>query len=124
MTQQKPDDVCRLTNTSMKFSISVSVSRCGIAVGVLLAFLHVYYSPLSRAQSAPGISVSKGCLPQNNSESNQSLPNGIQVRCGQTLLQVVALREDVLRIREAAQLQLPEDASWAVPEKVRHQSVQ
>lgn len=51
------------------------------------------------------------------------LPNGIEVRNGNTVLQVLALRDDVLRIRESLTGQLPEDASWAVPSSVRKQSV-
>ena len=51
------------------------------------------------------------------------LPNGIEVRDGKMILQVVALRDDVLRIREATNGQLPEDASWAVPQSIRHESV-
>ena len=39
------------------------------------------------------------------------------------LLQVVALRDDVLRVRESENGELPEDASWAVPAQVRHQAI-
>jgi len=51
------------------------------------------------------------------------LPNGIELRRGTEILQVLALRDDVLRVRIAAQGKLPEDASWAVSEKVRAQAV-
>jgi alpha-glucosidase len=40
------------------------------------------------------------------------------------LLQVIALREDVLRVRLSPKGELPEDASWAVPAEVRHQRVE
>jgi alpha-glucosidase len=39
------------------------------------------------------------------------------------LLQVVALRDDVLRVRESENGELPEDASWVVPAQVRHQAI-
>ena len=45
------------------------------------------------------------------------------MRDGKTILQVVALRDDVLRIRQATNGVLPEDASWAVPQAVRQQAV-
>ena len=51
------------------------------------------------------------------------LPNGVEIRDGKMILQVVALRDDVLRIRQATNGQLPEDASWAVPQSIRHESV-
>jgi len=40
------------------------------------------------------------------------------------LLQVLALRGDVLRVRLSPTGELPEDASWAVPAEVRHQRVE
>ena len=45
--------------------------------------------------------------------SARALPNGIELRCGDLLLDVTALRPDVLRVR-AGRGHLPEDASWAV----------
>lgn len=60
----------------------------------------------------------------SNSSTSKPLPNGIEARLGGTVLQVVALRDDVLRVREATKRDLPEDASWAVPEQIRKQSVQ
>jgi len=52
-----------------------------------------------------------------------SLPNGIEVRDGEAREQIVALRDDLLRIRIARKGALPEDASWAVPADARHLSV-
>lgn len=40
--------------------------------------------------------------------------HGIDVRVGEARLRIVALRDDVLRVRVAPNSQLPEDASWAV----------
>lgn len=42
------------------------------------------------------------------------LPNGIQVTSDGAILEVRALRDDVIRVRVAANGTLPEDASWAV----------
>jgi alpha-glucosidase len=39
------------------------------------------------------------------------------------LLEVLALRDNVLRVRLSSKAELPEDASWAVPAEIRHQRV-
>jgi alpha-glucosidase len=50
-----------------------------------------------------------------------ALPNGIEIRRGNMLLRVSALRDDVLRVRLAASGNFPEDASWAVSDEIRKQ---
>ena len=50
-------------------------------------------------------------------------PNGIEVRSGPALMQITALRDDVLRVRVGPAMQLPEDASWAVLPASRTSSV-
>jgi alpha-glucosidase len=42
------------------------------------------------------------------------LSNGIEIRSGSAILEITALREDLLRVRVGASGTLPEDASWAV----------
>lgn len=51
------------------------------------------------------------------------LPNGIQIRSGAAIEEIVALRDDVLRIRIGPNKVLPEDASWAVLPEARKASV-
>src|SRR6266852_7004287 len=51
------------------------------------------------------------------------LPNGVQVKSGSAILDVRALRDDVVRIRIGVNGQLPEDASWAVLANSRRSSV-
>ena len=46
--------------------------------------------------------------------ASHALPNGIEIRSGAAVMQITALRDDVLRIRVGPAGQLPEDASWAV----------
>ena len=46
--------------------------------------------------------------------SSRALPNGIEIRSGAAVMQITALRDDVLRVRVGPAGQLPEDASWAV----------
>src|ERR1700675_3721504 len=57
-------------------------------------------------------------------DASKALPNGIEVRHAGMLLQVLALRDDVLRVRLAANGELPEDESWAVPAEIRRQRVE
>ncbi|HVZ19287.1 MAG TPA: hypothetical protein VG897_19360, partial [Terriglobales bacterium] len=45
---------------------------------------------------------------------SEAVSNGIQVRSGEAVLRVTALRDDVLRVRIGRDGVLPEDASWAV----------
>jgi alpha-glucosidase len=51
------------------------------------------------------------------------LRNGIEVRSGQAVMQVLALRDDMVRIRIAPDGKLPEDASWAVLASARRERV-
>lgn len=46
--------------------------------------------------------------------SSHPLPNGIEIHAGTTIIQITALRDDVVRVRVGPAGQLPEDASWAV----------
>src|SRR5580704_11717155 len=53
----------------------------------------------------------------------KALRNGIELTSGTTILQVTALRDDVLRVRAGHSGQLPEDASWAVLPEARTSTV-
>jgi alpha-glucosidase len=46
--------------------------------------------------------------------ASRPTPNGIEIHCGPAVLQITALRDDVLRLRVGPSGQFPEDASWAV----------
>jgi alpha-glucosidase len=59
----------------------------------------------------------------NAFSGSKPLPNGLQVKSGNAILQVVALHDDVIRVRVGPQGKLFEDASWAVPAGVRQSSV-
>ena len=51
------------------------------------------------------------------------LPSGIELRDGELIMRITALRDDVLRIRAGRKGALPEDASWAVLPEARSASV-
>lgn len=54
---------------------------------------------------------------------SKALPSGIRVSSGKAIIEITALRDDVLRIRIGPSGQLPEDASWAVLASARQGSV-
>ena len=49
--------------------------------------------------------------------------DGADMRSGSWFVRVTALTDEILRVRAAAAGDLPEDASWAVPEEMRRRSV-
>src|SRR5712671_4448866 len=108
----------------MKISISARglLQRTGFALVALgLTF------QINGVGFASGQEKSKSEQAANRSQeadSSKALSNGIEVRHAGMLLQVLALREDVLRVRLSPKGGLPEDASWAVPAEVRHQRVE
>jgi len=55
--------------------------------------------------------------------SAQAAGDGVEIHSGAWTLQITALADDILRVRAAAGGTLPEDASWAVPEEIRHRSI-
>jgi alpha-glucosidase len=46
--------------------------------------------------------------------ASRAIPNGIEIHSGPALIEITALRDDILRVRVGPAGQLPEDASWAV----------
>ncbi|HEY4354649.1 MAG TPA: TIM-barrel domain-containing protein [Acidobacteriaceae bacterium] len=54
----------------------------------------------------------------------KSLPNGIELRDDGLIVRIVALRDDVIRLRAGRDGALPEDASWAVLPEARAATVQ
>jgi alpha-glucosidase len=89
----------------------------------LALILHLTTAWASRERAVGGDRAEQVCPGQKNSRKSTTLRNGVEARCGKTVLQVIALRDDVLRVREASNGDLPEDASWAVSGDTRHQSV-
>jgi len=55
--------------------------------------------------------------------ASRALPNGLEIRSGAAVMQITALRDDVIRVRVGPAGQLPEDASWAVLPSSRTASV-
>jgi alpha-glucosidase len=71
----------------------------------------------TRPASSPGVASFAAVT------SATPLPNGIELHDGVLILQITALRDDVLRVRASGTGVLPEDASWAVLAAARAASV-
>jgi alpha-glucosidase len=84
---------------------------------VLLIAASSYASPAS-AQTNHGIVQTEQAV------HARVLPNGIEITGHGTVIQITALRQDVLRVRAGQDGRLPEDASWAVLASARSASVQ
>src|SRR5258708_21748408 len=74
------------------------------------------------AQGQTG-SVDAAVVQLNRLTSSSALPNGIEARDGDARMQIVALREDVVRVRVSRSKELPEDVSWAVLREAKQGSV-
>ena len=79
---------------------------------VVSAFLIL--AATSQANSSIEAQQKAGFVRLDRVTASRATSNGIEIRCGTAILQITALRDDVLRVRVGANGQLPEDASWAV----------
>jgi alpha-glucosidase len=86
-----------------------------------LGFLLALISPFAIAQTPSATQPARVTL--ESVTDSTSLPNGIDVRAGSATLRITALRPDILRVRIAPSVQLPEDASWAVSTLTRRHSI-
>jgi alpha-glucosidase len=93
-----------------------SISNICISLSFVTAF-HMAYAQANPDPPSPVLSFSQ-------ITATISLPNGIELRDGQMVLRITAMRDDVLRIRASRNGTLPEDASWAVLSKARSASIQ
>src|SRR6266567_2762636 len=74
----------------------------------------------AQAQTA---SASRPRISVETITGSQSLRDGIEIQAGTASLRIIALRDDILRVRVAPGGALPEDASWAVLPGPRSKSV-
>ena len=86
-----------------------SVRRFAFAVlGILL------FAATSQARITAETPSQSGFVRLDRVTASRALANGIELRSGSAIVQITALRDDVLRMRVGPDGQLPEDASWAV----------
>jgi len=79
--------------------------------------------PALLALALLSIGLSTPPAPAQTTPALKPLPNGIELTSGTAILQVTALRDDVLRVRAGHEGRLPEDASWAVLPEARTATV-
>jgi alpha-glucosidase len=108
----------------MKIPTPIKVRLCRAGFAFLVLSFSFLASSKAFASDTENRKAKETSSTPESSDSNRALPNGIEMRHGGAVLQVVALREDVLRVRLAAKGDLPEDASWTVPAEIRHQVVE
>jgi alpha-glucosidase len=105
------------TNSLPHISMRTIYLRC---LPVTLFFLVIDAVPALRGQA---LSDHAETIQLNQVTSSSTLPNGIDLQDGDARMQIVALRQDVIRIRVSRDKNLSEDASWAVLEAARHSRV-
>jgi alpha-glucosidase len=66
------------------------------------------------SQPAPSVTPAIQFTILQTLTSSRPLRSGIEIRSGEAVMQITALRNDVLRVRVGPAGHLPEDASWAV----------
>ena len=81
---------------------------------VFVVFGFLFLAATSQANQTAEAQQKSGFARLDRVTASRPTPNGIEIRSGNAVLQITALREDVLRVRIGASGQLPEDASWAV----------
>jgi alpha-glucosidase len=92
-----------------------------VPVLLILLFLNMWVGQTKCSAATPQNTHVPVLLALNTFSGNKSLPNGIEVYSGKAILQVTALRDDLIRVRVGRDGILPEDASWAVLPSARQQ---
>jgi alpha-glucosidase len=88
------------------------------ALLVSAPFCALLFSVSAIGQTAGVSTCSLGAV-----EQVKPLANGVQLRTATAVAEVLALRDDVLRVRISPTGELPEDASWAALPEARHSAV-
>jgi alpha-glucosidase len=97
------------------------VQRAVSSVFVVPVFL--FLAATSQANNTAEAQQKSGFVRLDRVTASRAIPNGIEIRSGTAIVQITALRDDVLRVRIGASGQLPEDASWAVLPAARNTEV-
>ncbi len=97
--------------------------RRGVTVLLIVLFLNGWLGQAESSASvaAPVKTTTLPLLVLDTFSGDKFLPNGIEVYSGRAVIQVLALRDDAIRVRIARDGALPEDASWAVLPAARRQ---
>jgi alpha-glucosidase len=91
-----------------------STPAARLSLSASLLALSLVASPASHAATPAARSAEASVIILDRITASKPLPNGIELHSKQAILQITALRDDLLRVRIGATGVLPEDASWAV----------
>ena len=83
----------------------------------------LFLAATSQANTSAEAQQKSGFVRLDRVTASRAIPNGIEIRSGAAIMQITALRDDVLRVRVGPAGQLPEDPSWAVLPSSRTASV-
>jgi alpha-glucosidase len=97
------------------------VKKTGVFLFAVFAVL--FSAATSQAKTSGANQKIEGFVRLDRVTASRELKNGIEVRAGTAVMQITALRDDVLRVRVGPAGTLPEDASWAVLASSRASSV-
>lgn len=89
-----------------------------VVLSIVLIFSHVHLQ-LTAQSTMPSAAL----FLLDHATGFRSLPNGIEVFDGEAQEQIIALRDDLLRIRVSRKGGFSEDASWAVLPEAQHSAV-
>ena len=91
---------------------------------LLVVFGFLFLAATSQANPTSEAQQKTGFVRLDRVTASRATVNGIEIRSGTAVMQITALRDDVLRVRVGAAGQLPEDASWAVLGSARTSTVE
>jgi alpha-glucosidase len=83
----------------------------------------LFLAATSQAKSSSEAQPQPNFVRLDRVTASRTISNGIELHAGPAVLQITALRDDIIRVRVGASGQLPEDASWAVLPASRTASV-
>ena len=81
---------------------------------LFVVFAFLFLAATSQANSNGEARQTPGFVQLDRVTASRATANGIEIRSGAAVMQITALRDDVIRVRVGPAGQLPEDASWAV----------
>jgi alpha-glucosidase len=90
---------------------------------LFVVFVVLFLAATSQANSTAEAQQKPAFVRLDRVTASRPTPNGIEIRSGTAVVQITALRDDVVRVRVGSTGQLPEDASWAVSASARTASV-
>lgn len=88
-----------------------------------VVFASLFLAATTQANGWTETPATPGFVRLDRVTASRATSNGIELRSGNAILHISALRDDVVRIRVGPAGQLPEDASWAVLPASRTASV-